>query len=492
MRIEIVSEPTPRLATTHNGETRFWLTKTWNNLLKLDVQNVFGYINDYWDMQPEEWQDELFELYCKAHSVIPGIDDLDEMTAELSKICVAIIAKHDPVAINTHIRSLPDEKKPYIDATCHNAANSQYPPEQTYDVEDYLQLVELSTILKSMTPIWGTFNAAVSPSIYESKLKELYAFELISKSPIMQTRAMHKVWDFANAWIANAARQSLAAITMGLASEKLPEYFTALICVRRLPVHTFRIIDGAKEPNATITTQNALQQMYNFTDSEKATVLKGPRVKETPANADDDKDSILEQQRIAEDVARDRIEVAAVYVENYERFAADVITDCDTNDIARVEEYIKLMYSYDRFSLSDFHLPIMGATVNDAVAYKFLTHFQYDTVIPMIAVAAAKLYKLGHYDIAALITAERTDVDLDNAVIGGVAMNTLPRETRSALDDLYQYAPRKRGVKTTQNPGVEFINCTVKIINTHVWSVPSETFVNFRTSVARLFLEQLA
>lgn len=492
MQIEIQKVPVPKLAVVHDGEPLYFITKTWNNVLKQDTQNVFGYINSFWEKQTDAWQSEVFELYRQAHDIIPGVDDIDDMTKQLASVCVKIIDMHCPSAMHTHIRTLPDEHKPYIDATCHNAANSQYPPEQTYDVEDYLQLVELSTILKSMTPVWGTFNAAVSPSIYESKMKELYAFELIAKSAIMESRAMRKVWDFANAWIANAARQSLAAITMGLPSEKLPEYFTALICVRRLPVHTFRIIDGAKEPNATISTQNALQQMYNFTDSEKATVLKGPKVKETPANAEDDKDSILEQQRIAEEVARDRIETAAVYVENYKQFTKDAIADCTDEDIQRVETYMAQMNSYERFTLSDFHLPFIGATVYDCVSYKFLTTFKHDTVVPMVAVAAAKMHSLGFPDLATLMVAERKDIDLDDVTIGGIPMHPLVRETRVALDEMYKYSPRKRGVKLTLNPGIEFIQETVKIINRHVWNFPSAELINFRVSTAKLFLEHLS
>ena len=425
------------LVSTHNGVEHQWHTKTWNKVKWEKTELVFGYLNSYWEKQSKKFNDELFALYEEAHEVFLLTDDENLISQKISEVAVKILDMHSLDAMRKHIYSLPPTHSPYVDPDTMKDDYGTNPEAQTYTKNDYLELVVLSTILKAMTPLWGSINHVLVPIIGKDH-KEMACLDLIRSSWVMQTEAMKKLARFTHTWVESAMSRSQAAITKDIASIDLPYYFLAMNVVRRMPIQRFRNINGEPVQTADVW-QNLIRQIYNFTDGGKNEIYRGPTIKKGGGGEGEEQESIIEQCRIAQRVPDYIFEVTSAYVEDVERFARDVIPMYNPEVAEILHTNLRQLFALGTFTMSDFHPVIFGKTVNDAIHFKSTMHMDRKSLLCVIAVSATVLKLRGYNEVAALIMAQREKSKIDSIQVGGILMTDLPRDLKERLNANYPH-----------------------------------------------------
>ena len=474
------------LITEHNGVELQYHTKTWNKLKYENTEHVFGYLNMYWAKLPDRTQARIFNLYVRAHELLNNEDPTPHLKQELSEITTQILDLHNIDAMREHIHTLPPTHFPFIHPETMQDDYGTNPESQTYTKGDYMELVVISTIIKSLTPIWGSYNNLIVPSVGKDH-KEIKCLDLIRSSKVYNSEAMDKLARFTETWVEGAKAKSQAAITKGIASVDLPYYFLAMNVVRRMPIQKFRNIDGKATPTSD-DWQNMIRQIYNFTDGGKKEIMKGPGTKNISGGEGEELISIVEQYRTAQRVP-DYIHVTQEeYVCDIDRFASHVLENYDAEKRKLVYALHKRVDSHEFFTRSDFHPPIFAKTVGRQIFYLSTIDMERKAIVAVSAVAAAKLMLLGLEDVAELIIAEKRDKDLHVMSMGGIPMNELTREYKEKLHEHYPYIPKASRSAKVVNPGISFIAETVKLMNQYDWSFDVDKMINLKTSLAKVLL----
>jgi len=474
------------LLTVHDEEEIHWHTKTWNKLKWQSEDDVFGYLNGFWATKPKEFQDKVFALYKKADELFLEDGDVMDSIDRLSRISVRLMNMHSYAEVSDYIHGLPATRFPYIDPKTMKDSYGTNLECQTYTKGDYLELVVASTIVKAMTPIWGTYGFLIQKVVgrYE---KERRCYDLISGSRIANSIPMDKLYRFTEAWVDGTVKSSQAAITMGVAKVDIPYHFFAMNVVRRIPIQQFRKVTGEKTQTSD-AWQNLIRQIYNFIDGNKAEITKGPRVKNLKDGSDQEADGIVEQYRIAQQVPDYLVTVAGEYLKGTQRLMKDVLPDVSEDEMKNLDRVLNRLHNLKTFTPSFFHYIIFGKMLGKAVNYKATLSVDREALLSATAVSHIKLKRLGFNSIARLVISERTEKDLHEVTMAGFQTQELTRDLRQQLDDHYPYLPKKSRSAKEVNPGLFVITETLRVINRYEWDLDKEDLSDIKHVMAKLLM----
>lgn len=435
---EVIAGNKKSVRVRHNGETIDFVTV---NLTipdpKEDFSAVVGAINAFWKSLPQDALSKLFELYKEAHEIMEFVSEHLILHEQLAKVSCEIVdfynfetfhyfmLKNRPVHIPDDLKMQYDEFSP---------DNSR-----TYLLNDYLQLVTFSVILKTMIPIWGEYIQIISTSV-GSEFKESRAAALIKSSALMRSPPALRLERYVEAY-ADTDTLNLPAILGNMSSVDFPDFLRTLTIVRRLA--TCRLPGNAACPDEPPT--HLIRDIYGFLKSKvnnadtlftKNTVRDKSPESGDRNSGDEDNTSKIELIKLREEVDKGAVERYRLDALNAEWLyhRIDHTAPLDLLQLCYTEIGSKLHLASDAFRIWLVRRVICGYRVMnphpdirlDLLEHGLAQPFGDDRIkskifgavvtdylelperISLMAVTQALLFHWGYPDLAALISSTRT------------------------------------------------------------------------------------
>lgn len=147
----------------HRGKELNWGDLKTPNNWKGKPNDLFVEINAYWKTMSSAQQDGLFEAYQRARDAITHHDgDSAQMCVALQDRIPAIVDKYHPFdEVAASVREMHIEYPNNVDED-YDSNSDRKRREMTYIRSEYFDLVVLTTILRSVLPVWNMFRAVAS------------------------------------------------------------------------------------------------------------------------------------------------------------------------------------------------------------------------------------------------------------------------------------------------------------------------------------------
>ena len=451
----------------------------------VDINLVIRDINEYWASLDKNTLDQIWDIYV-------AIDDSlnsDLETSELSETLKQLIAKMYNImsyedmeywVINHSRIKIPHDQlnKEYT----VNAPNNRL----TYLYDEYMQLLALTTYLRPLMGVFGTYVQYVD-TVVGTDFKELSAVKLLEDSSVVETAPYNRLMEFVNV-ILPSKDVSMDALLTSLGSDEMALWLMGFALVRRLP---FSELPDKDDPQPA---HHVVSNIYNYLDSKvkqsKKSFGNNVRDKRIRATEDikggiDNSPSVAEVYKMTEEVSEGDV-IANEYAM---RRLIDPSVDTGeyskrNSNIRRVVHRIDATVPDDLIqSVEEYYLnkpPGDLAADNQHLEKLVLSSQISRAIIPLLSenveqLAIATLILLWHwelYDLAALSTAERRKIP--SSVFVGSTKLKLEDDQVQALEKIYPIkVPTRVGSRKIAelNQGVITVEALTDIFSSTGWHI---------------------
>ena len=495
MQLQLVKNSTgAMLLTTHNGEELLWEAKsyTWPDTAQ-EIAQVVDPINVYWHSLPKERQDDIWGVYKAAKDDFYAAANTTDLVGRLVGTVAQLYAlmPYDEFKYFLEMRSgytVPASVSDVMPAT----AVTEDAQMRTYLKKDYRELLTLAIALRPMLPIWAEFLVVTRKEI-PSTFKEHIAYSLLARTYVVECEAVHRLAIYIQSSLSKLGT-STSAIIGGLGSSELPDWFKSGIVVKRVCLGTMQPQDDRK---------HVVAEVYKYLNSTISTLdrkfVGNVRDKEPIGSGnDEDNMSVVEMVKVKEDVAIGDIVAINAFAEDFitiglnlepglsENLIKDYATKATKANFEVTDEWHQLMIQL----LTAQHISSRGIEALPELAQKAL-----------LGTLQAVLVHSGHFDIAALLTANRIDNYSGSMISTADGRLKVSADLTSALVDMYRYVVEEGGSKSLNqlNPGLKTIDAIAKEFAKTEWEltvgkemIEKTTFRTKRYVIQGDFKNQLA
>ena len=421
---------------THKEKTLLFSVAKYGRLsFKQDnQQDIFQVINSYWESLSDETQTNIFDIYnnvfntlCSANEINNQITLRKLITAEVTKLLklqnfdniARWMAYKSNIIIPTHLDN------EYIDSIDKPGSRNR-----TYLISDYIDLVCLSILLRSMVPIWGEYMSLISNDMGNS-LKEYYAFQLLNDSDILNHKVFDKLITFINC-IAGKDLEHNSSVVKLLSSEDLLTWVLALTVIKKVCIAD---VSGVN-PRANIVTyihKFVTDIIKEDSTSEKAIKKKGDKDSYSPEL--DEKLSSLESDKIKHSLSVGQISEIELMVDDVFKVAYKLCPNLNTellkNSLVSSEELIK-------YPISEIQLTILKWLIKPIIPSRGVDYLNKKKVTELLGATQSILWEKNHKYLALLITSHLDKSDYSFNISGCDRKNQLTKENTSKLNELFR------------------------------------------------------
>ena len=159
---ELLSNST-KIAVCHNDEEVIWNIGLLDKGFVNNEYDVFEHINAYWvllEKQNKQIVDKIFNLYKQIRIMFDETWDRNQLTQQLYQLVADLLDQHDLSDVQHWVLFHSDILFPDATILKTDYVTSPDRPgtrEQTYLKEDYVKLISMAVVLRTMIPIWGEF-----------------------------------------------------------------------------------------------------------------------------------------------------------------------------------------------------------------------------------------------------------------------------------------------------------------------------------------------
>ncbi len=195
---------------------------------------TFQPINDYWASLPEQTQSEIYAIYEDIRELFDSPAGNNELREELTKLITELQSYHVTGKVVDWIKHRSNLKVPAegIAMEYKFDVDKNTTLDKTYIYDDYIGLMAISVILRTMIPVWAMFSKPVKDAIGKT-LKEMYSFLLLSKTQLWDSPEMMRLLRYIKANISKDSYTGNHTLE-GICSDDMPFYLLCLVCVRKL------------------------------------------------------------------------------------------------------------------------------------------------------------------------------------------------------------------------------------------------------------------
>ena len=418
----------------------------------LNSYDVFQYLNHYLSTTPKEFNDKLYDLYKEAHELLDGVLPANEFKESLSKCMCSILDSFDmPDMYNWFKRyhkelglNIPSNCKEVYEVDLEN--NNRGTREQTYLIDDYIWLIVLALIIRSVLPIWVEYVDRIRNEVGLA-FKELRAFELITPSKFYTSEPFEKLKVYIRFNLKPDNYNLPSNLLRGINSMMFFDYLLSLMVIHRLAVKDME----ASEPGKNLITY-VHQYIGQHTETKS---IQGKQVNFIDMHAEDnngavsdnpsDKISTLEKYKQKQDVAQGEIVEIEYSISNVHRCAEQLCltTGIDHNFVQScIETARRLKYQV----LSEPQVTLLKWVFAPVVSPKGIPYVSKSKVIDALGVVQAVLWTRGHKYLALLSTCY---ADSSPDVMNINAIDSKTRIDKEMIDEINRLYPfsliRKKG-----------------------------------------------
>lgn len=409
--------------------------------------DIYNYVNQYLSSLPADKQRAIYDCYKAIRYTLDNEnshrDLLDSVKQSIAEIHTLIPLE----SINMWIKLSSDIRVPNgFDDKYFEDINSNKSTDKTYLKSDYIYLMAFSLGFRMMIPIWGEHMNLIRKDI-GTEFKEYNSFQLLSKSPYIDSEPYTKLLSYIKSTITQAEYNDYNILVNSISTEDFAYYIFCLTCVRRVPFLDIKFL-GEDPKNDDL---NALTYIYKFIKqrvkghSDPKKVVRSKDNEGGDAN-EDNKISVLEKYKIKTDISLEDIVELEYSVQNLSNIVNILTVAPEAPDMLKrsLETSSVLLHS----KIPDASIRLLQWTFKPVISPRGIMYLSKITLVKLLAALETVLWCRGHRYLSLLATCRREVTDDYVQVVSIDNRNRVPEEYIIELEKLY---PFSRVYKATRN-----------------------------------------
>lgn len=408
--------------------------------------DIFKPLNDYLRRLPPITQTAIFGLYMEAKDIFMSTrheEVLDKLLKDFFRRLFTLIdmqSLRNFVEINSGILIPNDIKNNYADV------EAGFIRDKTYIREEYIELLTYTVAVRLCFPIWGEYMSIVE-SYATADGKEFHAYSLLKESSLPMQPAYVRLIRYVNASTTTSV-ETASSTLKGVGRDKIPEWLTSMVIVRKLPI--IDLFSGGKG--------NIINAVYSYVDNHLKRLSKkfmedARERKNEGSSGDGEKDqSFVETYRAKQEISYGQLETTIVYLEGDLTQCCQDIDPTFNPDIMAAVEAVSTGLENEAFYQ---HNHILTQWIVD----KSISTLQPDIIERRVAIrsmliAQAILHHWGLHNLALLATGVRISNTTNHQL--GEAVDKLTNAQLDILDEIYPHQAPNLTKTTGRNKNANY------------------------------------
>lgn len=445
----------PVVAIEHNGRILNFSASCFGkkSFLKDDMGedshfDVFKEINEFWSLLPFDQQTYIFDLYCQIANIFNDTLDARPLHIRLNEKVVELVDYHDFAIMRDWIKyhsaiRIPDIiKSEYVENIDQKGSR-----DQTYIRSDYIDLLTIALILRTMIPIWGE-HILNNRKETGNQFKEFYAFKLIRNTKLIQTPAYDKLRLYIDLAVGDDKYDYMTIIS-GVSSEDFPEWMLGLVSIRRLCVGD---ITGTSsmDPRATLVSSiwKFVTQKVKSCDNKGDNTVKEKELDQSKGDLSD-KLSELERYKIKYRISLGEIQEIEYGATQYQQIAYRL---CPTLPQESLSNALSTCRELLNHPIMECQLTLMRWVLKPVISPRGAMYLSKQIIVNLLGITQAVLWYRGHHYLALQSTSRAKVFDNEYYISGSDSKGRLTKENLAELDKLYPYQKLSSSKKVPAKP----------------------------------------
>lgn len=446
---------------THGGETIDFNMSKYRSIDKSvdanEAVDPFQELNKFLETLDANRQDQIFQVFKNCKNIFVSEFEIEPVSEKLADeferlYNIFSIEEVDDwvqrFAIGRFIHYPPGMLKSFDEMVDKSLAT----PEQTYVEADYRGLINLIIAFRLVTPVLGEF-IDLTYNHSGSGYKELYAYRLLYKTSLVNTKEMKRLMTYIEFTIPNSFDYT-SVILDGISRDDFPEWTLA-----RVMISCIGLIDISGYPadkvSIIIVICNYITQrtpksdriFYGRVDQRQKTKGgAGPGEMETLA---------------PQEAYHTRTDVTVIDEEMARVFMSDLHRVCYALDPTipkeLIDEVLPFRQNLLNVEIGKGQVVLAKWVINVVVPGRMVDYMIRDTLVNVLLATQVYLWHNGFYNLAALSTA----VALEHVVLADNARRS--RLTRDMNDPLIKIFPYYRHVPGKQKEQPSILQCITNV-----------------------------
>ena len=439
--------------------------------------DIFNIINSYWESLPYKIQTDIFEIYTRIFNILCSSNVISDQIVLRKLITVEVtnlLKIHNFDNISRWVAFKSNIIIPmHLDSEYTDSIDKPGSRNRTYLISDYIDLICLSILLRTMVPIWGEYMSLVSSEMGNS-LKEYYAFKLLNDSEIINHKVFNKLETFINCIVGKNLEHNSSVVNL-LSSEDLPMWVLSLTVIKRVCIADISGIN----PRANIVTY--IHKFVNDiikedSTSEKAVKKKGDKDSYSPEL--DEKLSTLESDKIKHTLSVGQISEIELMVDNVYEVGYKLHPGINTEELKKALVTSEKLISYN---ISTVQITILKWLIKPIISPRAIDYLNKKKITELLGVAQAVLWAKDHKYLALLITSYLDSSDSSFNISGFDRKNQLTKENTAKINELFKIS--YFGIKKIKDSRLQnLVIQSIEKLSSDLFSISQrreESIVNF-------------
>lgn len=421
---------------THNSETLVFDMGSFDGKIFLEL-DVFEEINDYWKSFPVTKQNQIFDVYRRIKTEHECYTDRTVLTRNLQEQVRDLLNLHEFSHAENWVRfHAKVNLNCGFEVTYVESIDKPGSRDQTYLRDDYIRLLTLSLVMRTMAPVWGEyiFNTKENSGTI---FKEFYAFQLLALSQYYDSPEIEKLGLYVKCTTQDDKGRP-SSIIGGISSEDFPIWVLSLVVVRKLCVSDIRGIDEKK--NLIVGIYKFIMQKIKSQETMYSAMIKEKRFEDM--GGDDGNLSKIEGYKIKHDLPPGDQILFEFSLSNPLNVFTRLIPNPTQENLALLKnafETIKLIHDSQ---ITKAQITILQWVLKPVISPRALLYVNKATIINCLAVAQTVLWINKHPLLALLVTARPKEKGNDFVVVSSDSRGRITKENNEEIQRLYPYTKR--------------------------------------------------
>lgn len=343
--------------------------------------------------------------------------------------------------------------------------------DKTYTRKDYVELVSLVIVLKSIMPIFAHYMSIIEGEVGK-QYKEDYVFSIIDKSIYQDIKPLTKLKTYIEATLLNGSQLSTTHLIMqGITYEEYIDILLARTIIRKLIVSDLGGSDSFGNLKVD-DNHNLITYTYKFMtqlkrDNEKVNISDKKDI--TSGGSSESGLSILEEFRLQQNISIGDILSLEYFIRDIKELAKTIDP---TLLISELDEFLLETKLLESEMIYEPQIRILQTLFKKYIPPMSLPHLNKQKILELIALGQTLLWK-NNIKILALLLSSTTKLS-SVAVMSSTGSKTrIEPELVNELTKLFPFSYTLRNSKDKKpkvtNPVLEDIDVLAKQFSDHVW-----------------------
>jgi hypothetical protein len=461
-------------------------------------EEIFGVLNAYIEEISKEdpnFKPQLEECYIDLYNFTRNTRNIsqEDLVVNVNRIVNNILNLFDFYKIKDYIytaieANIPEKvKKSLEEKQSESEWNSE---EQTYGVEEYIDLAVLCVMFKPIIPVYGLIMEVFKTRLNENAPEMVFYPSnnpsILNLPPIVKLRS----WITKNSLKDTTKRSGTAGIgrstidnvrarvlAFELDDEEIIDYTITLVLIKYLP---FRYIfsDGDPESRDHLVSYifNKVKILLGTEKPEITKFMERTGNKDSTIDSEDDKESTFEALRVTENISAN-IEIEANtflgldiwYV--YERLHPLIKANIDKSILEKINTLTPQIGPLD---ITRYHIHICKLCCKSYIDPRTIMYVDMNALRNVIGITFSYLWGLGHKELALLLLS-RNDKNNDAMDEFSIGFNQRVNVNNEIVEKLVKYYPyvnfglNRQKSAITDNYMVKYLDELYNLILLYKW-----------------------